>query len=163
MSAARGLDHVSLGLYSDTQYGPGLAKMDNGLGYLHGQLGDYEQALECGEQALSLYGKLGGDTLNEAATWDSIGYSRLQQGRYDEAISASHTALDTIEGSAPATTRPFGWSTSATPTTRPVSRHKPGIPGSKPRTSWRSSNTRTLTRCARGSTARCLHPRRHGC
>jgi tetratricopeptide (TPR) repeat protein len=39
--------------------------------------------------------------LNEAATWDSIGYSLLHQGRYDEAISAFHTALGMIEGLRP--------------------------------------------------------------
>jgi tetratricopeptide (TPR) repeat protein len=60
---AEALSHaqLSLSLYRDAQYGPGLAKMLNGVGYLHAQLGDYEQALDSCEQALSLYRELGGD------------------------------------------------------------------------------------------------------
>ena len=66
--------------------------MLNGVGWIHAQLGDYEQALEFCEQALSMY-RGRGDPLNEAATWDSMGYALLHLGRLDEAIGCLRTAL----------------------------------------------------------------------
>jgi DNA-binding SARP family transcriptional activator/tetratricopeptide (TPR) repeat protein len=101
LAEALGHAQLSLGLFRAAGYRPGQAKMLNGVGYLHAQLGDYEQALEYCQQALSMYRGMGGDPLNEAATWDSVGYSLLRLGRYEEAISSLHTALGIIEGSRP--------------------------------------------------------------
>jgi tetratricopeptide (TPR) repeat protein len=70
--------------------------MLNGVGYLHAQLGDYEQALEYCQQGLDMY-RGRGDPLNEAAAWDSVGYVLMHLGRYDEAIRSLHTALGLIE------------------------------------------------------------------
>ncbi len=39
-----------------------------------------------------------GDPLNEAATWDSVGFALLHLGRLDEAISCLRTALGIING-----------------------------------------------------------------
>lgn len=66
-----------------------MAKVLNGVGYLHAQQGEYEQALA--------YCDLDSDPLNEAAAWDSVGYILLNLSRYDEAISALRTALGLIE------------------------------------------------------------------
>ena len=71
--------------------------MLNGVGWMHALLGDYEQALEFCEQALSMY-RGRGDPLNEAATWDSVGYALLHLGRLDEAITCLRTAVGVIEG-----------------------------------------------------------------
>ena len=38
-----------------------------------------------------------GDPLNEAATWDSVGYALLHLGRLDEAITCLRTAVGLIE------------------------------------------------------------------
>jgi tetratricopeptide (TPR) repeat protein len=70
--------------------------MLNCVGYLHAQLGDYEQALEYCQQGLDMY-RGRGDPLNEAAAWDSVGYVLMHLGRYDEAIRSLHTALGLIE------------------------------------------------------------------
>ena len=79
IAEALGHAQLSLALYRDEGYEPGLAKMLNGVGWMHALLGDYEQALEFCEQALGMY-RGRGDPLNEAATWDSLGYSLLHLG-----------------------------------------------------------------------------------
>ena len=63
---------------------------------MHALLGDYEQALEFCEEALGMY-RGRGDPLNEAATWDSLGYALLHLGRLDEAISCLRTAVSLLE------------------------------------------------------------------
>ena len=70
--------------------------MLNGVGWMHALLGDYEQALEFCEEALGMY-RGRGDPLNEAATWDSLGYSLLHLGRLEEAISCLRTAVSLIK------------------------------------------------------------------
>jgi tetratricopeptide (TPR) repeat protein len=97
LAEALGHAQLSLGLFREEGYQPGLAKMLNGVGWLHTQLGDYELALEYIDQALGMY-RGSGDPLNEAATWDSMGYVLFHLGRNDEAISCMRTALGIIEG-----------------------------------------------------------------
>jgi tetratricopeptide (TPR) repeat protein len=74
-----------------------VAKALNAVGWQHAQLGDYEQALHYCERALSL-GQDGGDPLNEACTWDSMGYAHYQLGRYGEAIRCLRTATQIMSG-----------------------------------------------------------------
>ena len=93
------LEHAqrSLQLFRQEQYRLGVAKMLNAVGYLHALSENYTQALEYCEQALNVYRLMdGGDPLNEAATWDSVGYIQLHLGRYEQAIASLHTAVDLI-------------------------------------------------------------------
>ncbi len=100
---AEALGHAqrSLDLYREEGDEPGQARMLNGVGWMHAKLGDYKQALEYCGQALSLYQEGHGDPLNQAATWDSVGYVLFHLGRLDEVIGCLRTALRTIEGFRP--------------------------------------------------------------
>ena len=57
------------------------------LGYVHHQLGDYRQALDCYEQALALRTQLG-RRCYETATLDRIGDTRMAMGETDAARQA---------------------------------------------------------------------------
>ena len=160
MAEALGHAQLALGLYRDEGYQPGQARMLNGVGYIHAQLGEYQQALEFCEQALSM-NRGRGDPLNEGATWDSVGYVLYHLGRFGEAITHIRTALDTIEGQAagdyqttmlvhlgdayhaagdrstrPATPGGKPWPSSSTSTTPMRTRSAPGCTASVPDVAW---------------------------
>jgi tetratricopeptide (TPR) repeat protein len=73
-----------------------VARATNAVGYLHAQLGDFEQAMVYCQRALGL---LSGrkDPLNEAATLDSIGYALTHLGRATEAITFLRDAARMIK------------------------------------------------------------------
>ena len=75
----------------------GSARALNAVGWYSTQVGDYEEALRCCAQALSLSGEYS-DPINEAGTWDTMGYAHHRLGRPAEAIRCFRTALGICEG-----------------------------------------------------------------
>jgi tetratricopeptide (TPR) repeat protein len=65
----------------------------NNSGWLHVQLGDYQQALTACRQALTFHDELG-DCHGQATTWDRIGYGYHHLRQYTEAIACYQRAPD---------------------------------------------------------------------
>jgi tetratricopeptide (TPR) repeat protein len=91
---ADGLHHMerALTLVSDAEQ-VHKARFLNDLGWFHGQLGQYRQALLHCEQALALSQKLD-DRLGQAGTWDSLGYAHRHLSDHEQAISCYQRAVD---------------------------------------------------------------------
>jgi DNA-binding SARP family transcriptional activator/tetratricopeptide (TPR) repeat protein len=64
----------------------------NMIGWLHAQLGDYQQALTYCQPALSMFREVG-NRLGQAATEDSLGYIHHHQGDYARAAACYEQAL----------------------------------------------------------------------
>jgi tetratricopeptide (TPR) repeat protein len=76
----------SFDLFGAAGHRPGQAMSLNDIGYCHALLGQYAQAIECCERALTAI-RLAGEPHWEAATWDSLGYIHHQLGDHDQAIA----------------------------------------------------------------------------
>jgi tetratricopeptide (TPR) repeat protein len=76
----------SFDLFSAAGNRPGQAMALNDIGYCHGLLGQYAEAIACCERALTAIREVG-EPHWEAATWDSLGYIHHQLGDYDQAIA----------------------------------------------------------------------------
>jgi len=63
------------------------------VGWFHGQLGDYEQALICCQQALDLQREIN-DRFGQAETYDSLGYAHSHLGHQQEATTCYQQAVN---------------------------------------------------------------------
>jgi len=64
----------------------------NNMGWCHARLGEYEQALSSGEQAIALHQELG-KRESEACAWDSLGYVHAQLGHHDAALACFNRSI----------------------------------------------------------------------
>src|SRR5439155_9894476 len=69
----------------------GEARALSGIAWYQALLGEHEQAVACGEQALALLGE--GDPHWAAGTWDTIGYAHQHLGHHTEAAACYERAL----------------------------------------------------------------------
>src|SRR5260370_42470295 len=72
----------------------GSARALNAVGWFSTQVGDYDEALRCCAQALSLSGEYS-DPTNEAGARDTMGYAHHPLGRHPRRTTYFHTALRT--------------------------------------------------------------------
>ena len=63
------------------------------MGWFHAQLGDYQQALICCQEALDLQLEIG-DRFGEATTYDSLGYVHRHLGHQREATTCYENSVD---------------------------------------------------------------------
>jgi tetratricopeptide (TPR) repeat protein len=94
---AEAFDHSqrALELYRSVGHRRGQAIALNAVGWCHAQLGAYEQARSCCEEALPLLVELD-DRNGQADTLDSLGYAHRHLGRHDDAVDCYRRAVNLI-------------------------------------------------------------------
>jgi tetratricopeptide (TPR) repeat protein len=81
-----------LALHRATHNNAGQADALNAMGWCHAQLLNYQGAVQCCTQALTLQQQLD-NAIGEAHTWDTLGYAHHHLKSYPKAIACYQSAL----------------------------------------------------------------------